>query len=111
MTANAVSRQQVDSAIAAARTAKANVDAARQQVSANQAQAAVAQSQITTDEAEVQQAQAHVQEAQLNLSYTKIYAPEGRPGHAEERRAWELRADRAGALCHRAARRLGGGQL
>ena len=76
VTANAVSRQQVDSAIAAARTAKANVDAARQQVSANQAQAAVAQSQITTDEAEVQQAQAHVQQAQLNLSYTKIYAPE-----------------------------------
>jgi membrane fusion protein (multidrug efflux system) len=73
---NAVSRQQVDSAIASARTAKAQVDAARQQVSANQAQVAVAQSQITTDEAEVQQAQAQVHQAQLNLSYTKIYAPD-----------------------------------
>jgi membrane fusion protein (multidrug efflux system) len=75
VTSNAVSRQQVDSAIAAARTAKANVDAARQQVSAAQAQVAVAQSQIATDEAEVQQAQAQVRQAQLNLSYTKIYAP------------------------------------
>jgi membrane fusion protein (multidrug efflux system) len=76
VTANAVSRQQVDSAIAAARTAKANVDAAREQVSANQAQVAVATSQVTTDEAEMQQAQAQVRQAQLNLSYTKIYAPE-----------------------------------
>jgi membrane fusion protein (multidrug efflux system) len=76
VTANAVSRQQVDSAIAAARTAKANVDAAREQVSANQAQVAVATSQVTTDAAEVQQAQAQVRQAQLNLSYTKIYAPE-----------------------------------
>jgi membrane fusion protein (multidrug efflux system) len=75
VTSNAVSRQQVDSAIAAARTAKAKVDAARQQVSANQAQVAVDQSQITTNEAEVQQAQAQVQQAQLNLSYTKLYAP------------------------------------
>jgi membrane fusion protein (multidrug efflux system) len=76
VTANAVSRQQVDSAIATARTAKANVDAAREQVSANQAQVAVATSQVTTDAAEVQQAQAQVRQAQLNLSYTKIYAPE-----------------------------------
>jgi membrane fusion protein, multidrug efflux system len=76
VTSNAVSRQQVDSAIAAARTAKVNVDAARQQMSANQAQVAVAQSQIATDESEVQQAQAQVRQAQLNLSYTKIYAPE-----------------------------------
>ncbi len=75
VTSNTVSRQQVDSAIAAARTAKANVDAAREQVSANQAQVAVATSQVTSDEAEVQQAQAQVRQAQLNLSYTKIYAP------------------------------------
>jgi membrane fusion protein, multidrug efflux system len=45
------------------------VDAARQQVAAAKAQA-------TTDEAEVQQAQAQVRQAQLNLSYTKLYAPE-----------------------------------
>jgi multidrug resistance efflux pump len=58
VTSNAVTRQQVDNAIAAARTAKANIDAACEQVSANQAQVAVATSQVTTAEAEVQQAQA-----------------------------------------------------
>jgi membrane fusion protein (multidrug efflux system) len=76
VTANAVSRQQVDSAIAAARTAKANVEAAREQVAAAQAQVGVAKAQVATNEAQVQQAQAQVEQAQLNLSYTQIYAPE-----------------------------------
>lgn len=76
VTSNAVSRQQVDNAIAAARTAKAHVDAAREQVSANQAQVKVAESQVATAEAEAQQAKAQVRQAQLNLSYTKIDAPE-----------------------------------
>jgi membrane fusion protein (multidrug efflux system) len=117
-----VSRQQLDVAVAASRTADAEVDAARQKVSASEARvnevraaeaaqthnAQRAQTQITGAQAQVSEAQgrlaqantapqqiavseaqaktaganlaslqAALDEAELQLSYTKIYAPEG----------------------------------
>jgi membrane fusion protein (multidrug efflux system) len=117
-----VSRQQLDIAVAATRTADAEVEAARQKVSASEARvtelraaeaaqnqnARRAQTQITGAQAQVSEAQgrlaqantapqqiavseaqaktaganleslqAALNEAELQLSYTKIYAPEG----------------------------------
>jgi membrane fusion protein, multidrug efflux system len=116
-----ISRQQLDAAIAAARTADAQVQAARQKVAADEAQVSVArsaesaqahtaqraQTQITGAQAQVSEAQgrlaqantapqqvavseaqartaganleslrAALDSAELELSYTKIYAPE-----------------------------------
>jgi membrane fusion protein (multidrug efflux system) len=116
-----ISRQQLDVAVAAARTADAQVEAARQKVAASEAQvnearaaesaqshtAKRAQTQITGAEAQVSEAQGRLAEAntapqqvavseaqartaganleslraaldaaELELSYTKIYAPE-----------------------------------
>ena len=116
-----VSRQRLDEAIAAARTANAQVDAAREKVAAAQAQinearaaesaqadtakrgqtqvtgaqaqvnealgrlaqantapqqVAVSQAQVSSASANLEQLQAAVDEAELELSYTKIYAPE-----------------------------------
>jgi membrane fusion protein (multidrug efflux system) len=116
-----ISRQRLDQAIATARTANAQVDAARQKVTAaaalvNEAQAAtsaaaqtarraqtqisgaraqvneaagklaqantapqqvaVSQAQSASASASLEQLQAAVDEAELQLSYTKIYAPE-----------------------------------
>jgi membrane fusion protein, multidrug efflux system len=116
-----VSRQQLDQAVAAARTATANLEAARTRTSATEAQVAearaaeqaavgtvqqaqsqvggtqaqvgeaagrlaaantapqqvaVSQAQVQTTTATIEQARAAVAEAELNLSYTKIYAPE-----------------------------------
>ncbi len=116
-----ISRQQLDAAVAAARTADAQVDAARQRVAASEAKvnearsaelaqghtAQQAQTQITGAQAQVGEAQgrlaqantapqqvavseaqaqtagatleslrAALDQAELELSYTKIYAPE-----------------------------------
>lgn len=116
-----VSRQRLDQAIAAARTANAQVEAARQKVSAGEAQVnesraatsaqvsnaeraqaqigaaqaqvnealgrlaqantapqqvAVSQAQAASAGANIQQLEAAVAQAELELSYTKIYAPE-----------------------------------
>ena len=116
-----ISRQQLDAAVAAARTADAQVEAARQKVGADEAQVNVArsaelaqahmakraQTQITGAQAQVSEAQgrlaqantapqqvavseaqvqtaganleslrAALETAELELSYTKIYAPE-----------------------------------
>jgi membrane fusion protein (multidrug efflux system) len=122
-----VSRQRLDQAIAAARTANAEVDAARQRVAAAEAQVnesraatlaqastahraqaqvgaaraqvnealgrlaqahtapqqvAVSEAQAASAGANIQQLQAAVAQAELELSYTKIYAPEsGRVTH------------------------------
>jgi membrane fusion protein (multidrug efflux system) len=120
-TKDEISRQQLDAAIAAARTADAQVQAARQKVAADEAQVSVArsaesaqghtaqraQTQITGAQAQVSEAQGRLAQAntapqqvavseaqaqtaganleslraaldaaELELSYTKIYAPE-----------------------------------
>jgi membrane fusion protein (multidrug efflux system) len=58
----AVTQQQVDNAAAAAKSARAQLEAANKQVLAVQAKVA--------------EAKAAIDRAQLNLSYTKIYAPQ-----------------------------------
>jgi membrane fusion protein (multidrug efflux system) len=58
---------------------KARVGEARGQLAAASAaphQVAASRSQVNAASAEIQQAQAAIQQAELNLSYTKIYAPE-----------------------------------
>jgi membrane fusion protein (multidrug efflux system) len=126
-TKDEVSRQRLDQAIATARTAEAQLQAARDKVAATQSQvnemsasqvassenARRAQAQITAAQAQVQEAQGHlaqantgtqqvavseaqaqsagasieelqaaVAQAELDLSYTKIYAPDtGRVTH------------------------------
>jgi membrane fusion protein (multidrug efflux system) len=96
----AVSRQQRDNAEAATQTADANLDAARraEQAAADAVrqaegelgeararlesapaapdQVALSRAQVDQAEAAIAQLQAAVQQAELNLSYTKIYAPE-----------------------------------
>ena len=63
-----ITQQQVDNAAAAAQSAAAQLEAADKQVAAAQAKAS--------------QAKAAFDQAQLNLSYTKIYAPQpGRVAH------------------------------
>lgn len=97
---HAVSHQERDNAVAADQAAAANLDAARQAqqaagdtlrqaesqlgeakarlASARAAPSRVAfsRSQVDTTAAEIAQAEAEVRQAELNLSYTKIYAPE-----------------------------------
>ena len=79
---HAVSRQQVDSATAAFRTAQAKHDAARQAVEGAQAQLAATRAQVRAAETQVQQADAGVASATLQRSYCTITAPvAGRIGH------------------------------
>ena len=87
-----VSRQQYDSAVAAADSMKATVDAAHATVAAAQAQVAQAEAMVRTAEtapqqvaviraragsaeALVQRAEATLAQARLNLQYTTIHAP------------------------------------
>jgi len=71
-----VSASQLDLADTRARSAAAEVDAARNKELAAEAQASLDQASIQTGAAEVQKNQAAVQLAQLNLSYTQVKAPE-----------------------------------
>jgi membrane fusion protein (multidrug efflux system) len=73
---HAISQQQLDSATASIRGAKAKYDAAIAEQAGDQASAAAAQAQL--DAAKVE-----VQNAQLQLSYTTITAPEA--GHVSQR--------------------------
>ena len=73
---HAISQQQLDSATAAIRSAKAKLDAAEQQVQGMQASIAAAQ-------ASYQAAQVAVANAQLQLSYTTIIAPAS--GHVSQK--------------------------
>jgi membrane fusion protein, multidrug efflux system len=96
----AVSRQERDNAVAGNSAAVANLDAAQQAQQAASdnlhraesqlgeakarlasarvapSQVAYSRSQVDTSAAEIAQAEAQVRQAELNLSYTKIYAPE-----------------------------------
>jgi membrane fusion protein (multidrug efflux system) len=76
---SALSRQQLDNATAAARSSAANLTAAQRKVAAAEAQLAYARTRLQTAEAGVQAAAAQVEEARLDLSYTRLRAPEA--GH------------------------------
>jgi membrane fusion protein (multidrug efflux system) len=73
---DAVTRQGLDNARAAAVSAAAQLRAAREKVIAAKTQVPVARSQVAIAEAEENDASAELREAELQLSYTKVYAPE-----------------------------------
>ena len=73
--AAAVSKQQVDRAVAAAKTTTANLEAARQKQAAAEAQIQFAGSQVGTAGAQVAKARVAVDQARQQLSYTNIIAP------------------------------------
>jgi membrane fusion protein (multidrug efflux system) len=72
----AVSASQLDLAGTQARSADAQVDAARNKELAAEAQSALDKASIQTAAAEVQSSEASVHQAELNLSYTQVKAPE-----------------------------------
>jgi membrane fusion protein (multidrug efflux system) len=71
----AITRQTIDSATAAQRTAQARLDASRHAAAGARAQIQVAQAQIASAEAALHTAQANVNNAKLQLSYTAVGAP------------------------------------
>ncbi len=72
----AVSREQVDTAIAAAHSSAAALEEARRKADASDAQIGQDQTQIPTADAGVQQAEAALRQAELNRSYADITAPD-----------------------------------
>ena len=79
----AVSRQQVDTASASARSAQARVDANRQAIAQAQANVQAQQAQIEAAQASLKAADVAVANAELQLSYTNVVAP--RDGQAAKR--------------------------
>ncbi len=73
---NAVSRSAFDAAQSRAQTTQANLQAARSQVQEAESEVTLCQAGVETASAAVQQAQARLHQAELNLSYTKVVAPE-----------------------------------
>jgi membrane fusion protein (multidrug efflux system) len=71
-----VSQNQIDVAQTQLSSNVADVQVALNKISAAEAQAALSKASIVTAEANVEQSEAAVQQAELNLSYTKITAPE-----------------------------------
>jgi membrane fusion protein (multidrug efflux system) len=79
---HAVSRQQVDNAIATYHSSQAKVEAARQAVRGADAQLEAGHAQVVAAQAQVQQSDANVAAAELQLSYCTIAAPvAGRIAH------------------------------
>ena len=72
----AASEQEKSSAQAARKSAEANVAAAASKVTAAEAELGNGQAQERTAQAQVAMAETQVRQAELNLSYTKIFAPE-----------------------------------
>ncbi len=72
----AVSREQVDAALAAAHSSAAALEEARKKADASDTQIGQDQTQIPTADAGVQQAEAALHQAELNRSYADITAPE-----------------------------------
>lgn len=70
------SRKEVDDATAAVRTARAQLTAAKRRMAGADAQVAYTESQIRTAQAEVNQAAVAIQQADLQLTYTRLFAPE-----------------------------------
>jgi membrane fusion protein (multidrug efflux system) len=71
-----VSQDQIDVAQMQVRATSAEVLVARSKISAADAQVTLAQANIATAEANIGQSEASERQAELNLSYTKITAPE-----------------------------------
>jgi membrane fusion protein, multidrug efflux system len=71
-----VSRQTLDNDIASSRSTAATLVAAQKKLASAEAQQAVADSQVATAEANLKSAAAQVEQARLNLSYTKVAAPQ-----------------------------------
>jgi membrane fusion protein (multidrug efflux system) len=72
----AVSREQVDAAIAAGQSTAAALVVAHKKADAAEAQVGLSRAQIAAAEADVQRAEAAVQQAELDRSYADISAPE-----------------------------------
>jgi membrane fusion protein (multidrug efflux system) len=72
---HAVTRQQLDNADAAARGARAKLDANRQAVAGMQAQITAAAASVDAAQASLATADADLANARLQLSYTRIVAP------------------------------------
>lgn len=72
---DAVSRQQLDQAVARARAAKAKVDAARATEGTAQAQVKAAQANVAVAQAQVATAQADLQAADIQRGYAHVIAP------------------------------------
>ena len=72
----AVTRQTVDNANSGLRSAQAKLDANRQLVAVARAQLQSAQAQLQAAQASLKTADATIENAQLQLSYTKIQAPQ-----------------------------------
>jgi membrane fusion protein (multidrug efflux system) len=79
----AVSATQVDAASTQARSSAALAEVARNRARAAEAQVRLSEANILTAKAEIEQNQAAVRQAELNLSYTKLIAPED--GHVARR--------------------------
>jgi membrane fusion protein (multidrug efflux system) len=74
--APAVSQSQIDLAVAQARSSEASLEVARSRNKAANVQVTLSQAGIQTAAAEVQRNEALLKQAQLELSYTKVSAPE-----------------------------------
>jgi|OpeIllAssembly_1097287.scaffolds.fasta_scaffold04656_2 membrane fusion protein (multidrug efflux system) len=72
----AISRSQLDLAETQAQAALAQVEVSRNKALAAEAQLGLTKASLQTAGADVQQCEAAVREAELNLSYTKVTAPE-----------------------------------
>ena len=71
-----VSKQDYDKSLNALTVAQANKQAADENNKAVKAALEANKAQVKSQEAEIQRLQAEVNQAKINLSYTKIYAPE-----------------------------------
>jgi len=71
-----VSQQQLDTALAAARTSHANLEAAQAKQTAAQAQVNLARSQVQTSQDQLRRADVAVEQATTQLSYATISAPQ-----------------------------------
>jgi membrane fusion protein (multidrug efflux system) len=78
-----VAQSQIDLAETQAHSSAAQVDVARSKITAAEAQAALSQASIDTAAANVDQTEAALRQAELELSYTKVSAPES--GHVTHR--------------------------
>ena len=71
-----MSQDQIDAAQTQVRATSADVLVARSKISAAEAQVTLGQANIATAEANIGQSEAAMRQAELNLSYTKVTAPE-----------------------------------
>ena len=71
-----ISNQELDSITAKAKTSSAQVESARKKVVSMQAQIGAADAQVVAAKADVEEGEVEVRQAELQLSYTKLLAPE-----------------------------------